>query len=75
MLSNDIKAGAKLVLTYGRKGTMRDNKKGIRRVVEVMNPFHEIGSVYINEILLANGEQVEFTKDHLKQLIKIGAWI
>lgn len=74
MITNDIKKGAKLVLTGRRTATMVDNKKGIIRMVEtdaVNGWVNEIGSVYINEILLADDEPVGITPAHQKQLDKL----
>lgn len=71
MLTNDIKKGAKLVLTGGRHATMVDNKKGIIRMVETDDTngwVAEIGSVYINEIQSADGERAEIAPAHAKQL-------
>lgn len=54
MLTNDIKKGAKLVLTGGRCATMEDNAKGIIRMVktdETNGYFAEMGSVYADEIV------------------------
>lgn len=74
IITNDIKKGAKLLLTGRRTATMMDNKKGIIRMVEtdaVNGWVNEIGSVYINEILLADGEPVGIVPAHEKQLEKI----
>lgn len=74
MITNDIKKGAKLVLTGRRTATMVDNKKGIIRMVEtdaVNGWVNEIGSVYIHEILTADGEPIEITPAHQKQLEKL----
>ena len=77
MLSNDIKSGMEIQLTHGREGWMRDNKRGITRVVEVVVPGQgtDVGSCYINEIISVkteNGwEAVEYTEAHQKQLAKL----
>jgi len=53
---------------------MRDNKKGIARVVEVRVPGQgfDVGSAYVNEIIKVevNGvwENVEITTAHTKKL-------
>ena len=75
MITNDIKKGAKLVLTGHRTATMMDNKKGIIRMVEtdaVNGWYNEIGSVYVNEIVLADDQAVEIVPTHRKQLERIG---
>lgn len=80
MVTNDIKEGMEIELTHGRKGVMRDNKRGIIRTVEVEVPGQgtDIGSCYINEILfvLVDGKPVlnELTDAHKKKLANIGGW-
>lgn len=76
MLSNDMKEGMEITMTGGRKGWIRDNKKGIIRTVEVEVPGQgsDFGSCYINEIRTVNGELHEISKAHLKQLSSIGLW-
>lgn len=61
VMLNDVKKGAELVMTGGRIAKMADNKKGLVRMVEVMAVngwYHEFGSVYGHDILLADGAQV-----------------
>lgn len=77
---NDLKEGTEIRLTQRREGTIKDNKKGIIRVVEVavFGQGFDVGSCYVNEIILAkiNGvwESVELSDSHEKQLNKIG-WV
>jgi hypothetical protein len=62
MLTNDIKKGAKLVLTGGRCATMYDNAKGIIRMVKTDDTngyYEEIGSVYADEIVGVVAEKAE----------------
>lgn len=78
MLTNDIKEGMEIIMTQGRVGFMRDNKKGIVRTVEVKVPGQgtDVGSCYIYEIrsVKVNGkwEHATMTEAHEKQLAKIG---
>jgi len=78
MLTNDIKEGMPIQLTYGRVGTMKDNKKGIIRTVEVEVPGQgfDVGSCYINEIIMVKVDErwqpTEIVAAHKKQLEKIG---
>ena len=77
MLTNDIKEGMALKLTFNRKGTMKDNKRGITRVVEVKVPGQgfDVGSCYVDEITHVKNndswEEVEVTVNHSKQLNQI----
>jgi len=50
MLANDLRKGMTVHLRSGLRGTVMDNGKGSARTVEVREPFHEIGSVYIKDI-------------------------
>ena len=54
MLVNDIKEGMRLRFYDGRRGEMKDNKRGIIRTVEIYGNngwFNDIGSCYVNEIM------------------------
>lgn len=51
MKTNDIKKGMRVYLSQGWEGTMKDNLKGNRRMVEVEGIYTEIGSVYAHDIL------------------------
>ena len=81
MLTNDIKKGTPLLLTglFGmgnREGVMADNAKGIIRMVEIKETnghYPDIGSVYIDEILEADGNPVEIAPAHKKKLEAIRA--
>ncbi len=74
MLSNDIKEGMELKLTHGRTGVMKDNKRGITRVIEVpvSSQGFDIGSTYVDEFTHVKvddeWEEVELTPGHSKQL-------
>lgn len=76
MLSNDMKEGMRIIMTGGRTGWIRGNKKGIIRTVEVGVPGQgsDFGSCYINEILTVEGEKHNISDAHLKQLASIGQW-
>ena len=79
MLINDVKDGMQLRLTQGRKGTMKDNGRGIARVVEVEVPGQgfDVGSTYIDEIVYvkknkeADWEEVVILESHRKKLNNI----
>ena len=76
MLINDVKDGMQLRLTHGRRGTMKDNKRGIARVVEVEVPWQgfDIGSTYVDEMVYvrkddtADWEEVEMLESQRKKL-------
>ncbi len=74
MLTNDIKEGMSIRLTMGRRGTMKDNRRGITRVVEVEVPGQgfDVGATYVDEIVyvMVNGKwvEVEMTESHRKKL-------
>lgn len=72
MKTNDIKKGMRVYLSQGWEGTMKDNLKGNRRMVEVEGIYTEIGSVYAHDILgvldVEKGEwvKIEHTPAQLK---------
>ena len=80
MLINDIKSGMNIRLTHNRKGVMRDNKRGIIRVVEVEVPGQpsDVGSTYADEIIAVEGpngwEEIEITPAQKKQLEAAHSW-
>jgi len=47
MLTNNIKAGARIRLRNGWMATVRDNKKGNIRMCEVEGVYTELGSTYV----------------------------
>lgn len=47
MLTNDIKKGAKLILTNGWRAEMMDNQKGNIRLANVHGLVTEMGSIYV----------------------------
>ena len=61
MKTNDIKKGARILLHNGWYGTMFDNARGNRRMVEVEGYVTEIGSVYSHDIarVSVNNEWIE----------------
>ena len=79
MLANDIKEGFEVRMTHGRRAIMRDNKKGIIRVVEVEVPGQgtDVGSSYIDEMVYArkseehDWEEVEIIESHRSKLKNI----
>lgn len=53
MKTADIKKGMRVRMDNGWYGTMKDNKRGTTRVVEVEGFYTETGSVYSHDIVLA----------------------
>lgn len=77
MLANDMKEGMKVTFWDGRTGVIRDNKRGIIRTVEIdarNGFFNDIGSCYISEISSCEGEKLELTPAHKKQLERVGQY-
>ena len=81
MKTNDIKKGMRVYLNSGWEGTMKDNARGNRRMVEVEGIYTEIGSVYAHDIVgvldveLGQWMQIEYTPSQLKlkqQLLNSG---
>ena len=72
MHTNDIKKGMRVYLSQGWEGTMKDNRKGNTRMVEVEGIYTEIGSVYAHDIVgvldVANAQwvKIEHTPAQLK---------
>jgi preprotein translocase subunit YajC len=56
MLANDLRKGMTVHLRSGLRATVMDNKKGSARRVEIGEPSHEIGSVYIKDIAAVERE-------------------
>lgn len=75
MFANEMKSGMEVLMTHGREGHIRDNKKGIVRVVEVVVPGKgtDVGSCYVDEIkevkdFEGNWHHLKLTADHQKKL-------
>jgi len=73
MFANDIKKGAKMVLTNGWKADMADNAKGIVRMAKVYGFETEIGSIYMHDVArvqtpAGHWELVEFTPTQQKNI-------
>lgn len=51
--SNDVKKGARILLSNGWFGTMMDNRRGTIRLAEVEGYCTDIGSVYAHDIAWA----------------------
>ena len=77
---NNIRKDDEILMTYGRRGKMMDNQKGIIRTVEVYEDldngfFNEIGSVYVSEIVgVKKGDKwyrVRPSEAHDKKLSKL----
>ena len=60
MLANDMKKGQVVVLRSGLRATIRDNMKGMARNVEIEEPAHDIGSIYVHKIAFAVLEDGSF---------------
>ncbi len=74
MFINDVKKGARLVMSGGRTGEMFDNKKGITRMVKIdaVNGFYgDIGSIYVDDIISADNVPVELSPANAKKLAGI----
>ena len=88
MKTNEIKKGMRVKLsrvasmgeTPRWEGTMWDNMRGIRRIVEVEGFFTEAGSVWSHDIthVKVDGKwvEVEHTKNQIKQrqLVSAQGW-
>jgi len=77
MKTNDIKKGDRVALANGWYGTMKDNMRGNRRMVEVEGFFTEIGSVYSHDIVYAKkaGEELFQRVEHTPAQIKLRAQV
>jgi ribosomal protein L21E len=71
-----MKDGMPITFFDGRTGWIRDNKKGITRLVEVtvQGQGSDFGSCYIDEIKTVDGERHEIIPAHAKKLKAIKAW-
>jgi len=79
ILANDVKKGTKIVLTDGTPATVKDNKRGIIRMIEVVSVFGggfpSTGSEYIRRWshVKATGDRIVFSPAQQKQLAKVRA--
>lgn len=74
MFINDVKKGARLVMSGGRTGEMFDNKKGITRMVKIDEAngyFPDIGSIYVDEIISADNVPVELSAANKKRMANV----
>jgi hypothetical protein len=74
MFINDVKKGARLVMSGGRTGEMFDNKKGIIRMVKIDEAngyFPDIGSIYADEIISADNVPVELSAANKKRMANV----
>ena len=81
MLTNEIKKGARIILSHTAsmgqtprwRGTILDNARGIRRLVEVEGFETEAGSVWSHDIIACKPTPendwiaIEYTKNQIKQ--------
>jgi hypothetical protein len=70
MKTNELKKESRIILDDGTFGTVKDNKKGIRRFCHIEGPYPELGTIYAHTIAYAvlDGEPIaiEHTPAQLK---------
>lgn len=72
MFTNDLRKGTRVQLANGWFATLKDNRKGIRRMMDVEGYVREMGDVYTHDIIAyIDGEgnwqtDVQYTKEQKK---------
>lgn len=75
MKTNELKAGAVVLLRNGWRATIADNKKGNIRLATVEGFYTETGSIYAHDIACAVVDGARIPIKHTPQQVKLRAMV